>query len=141
MKVFISWSGKRSRKTAEALKEWLQQVIQAVEPWFSGDIEKGKRWSEEISAELEESKLGIICLDKENTDEPWILFEAGAIAKTKDARVCTFLLDLLPSDVKQPLGQFQHTQFDKEDVRKLMNDINQMVKDVGRYNQKLWIGR
>src|SRR5438270_7602022 len=111
MKVFISWSGPKSRKTAEALSSWLRQVIQAVEPFLSLDIEKGARWSEKINKALEETKVGIICLNKENLSSEWIIFEAGALSKTTDAHVCTFLMDLKPADIKPPLGQFQHTLF------------------------------
>lgn len=42
MKVFISWSGETSKKVALALKAWLPNVIQALDPWMSDkDIEKG----------------------------------------------------------------------------------------------------
>lgn len=131
MKVFLSWSGKRSQQMAEVLSDWLGQVIQAVEPWISTDIEKGARWSQEISDKLEESRVGITCLTRGNLNENYILFEAGAISKTKDARVCTFLLDLKPTDIERPLGEFQHTKFEKEDVRKLLHTINGAVKKEG----------
>lgn len=131
MKVFISWSGARSKAVAQVLGAWLMQVIQAVEPWMSSEIGKGARWSPEIAAKLEESKVGIICLTHENLSEAWILFEAGALSKTKDAQVCTFLLDLQPADVQQPLGQFQHTSVDKADVRKLVGDINVAISKHG----------
>jgi len=131
MKVFLEWSGDRSKQTADALGNWLGQVIQAVEPWISSDILKGARWDEELSNKLEDAKIGIICLTKENLDENWILFEAGALSKIKDAHVCTFLLDLKPTDIKQPLALFQHTVFEKEDIRKLTNTINHAVEDAG----------
>lgn len=34
MKIFLSWSGKRSCAVAEALNEQLPRIIQAVEPFF-----------------------------------------------------------------------------------------------------------
>ena len=127
MKVFISWSGKRSNETAEVLSSWIRQVIQAAETWISLDIEKGARWNEEINKELEETKVGIICLNKDNLSSEWILFEAGALSKTSDAHVCTFLLDINPADIKPPLGQFQHTLFTKDDVKRLMHTINKKI--------------
>ncbi len=129
MELFLSWSGARSKAMAEAFANWISQVIQAVEPWVSSDIEKGARWGPEIATRLENSKIGILCLTMENLDAPWILFEAGALSKTKDARVGTLLLDIAPSDVQQPLGQFQHTAArDKNDVRSLVQTINSAVE-------------
>jgi hypothetical protein len=131
MKVFISWSGRRSKETADVLNSWIRQVIQAAETWISLDIQKGIRWNDQIKNELEESKVGIICLNKENLQSEWILFEAGALSKTKDGQVCTFLLDVNPADIKPPLGQFQHTLYNKDDLRKLVHTINNKIIAIG----------
>jgi TIR domain-containing protein len=129
--VFLSWSGNRSKAVAEGLGAWLAQVIQAVEPWISSGIEKGARWQSEIAERLDEAKVGIVCLTSSNLTAPWILFEAGALSKTKGSYVCTFLLDVTPADVEPPLSQFQHTLFTREDVLKLVRTINDAVKKSG----------
>jgi TIR domain-containing protein len=131
MLVFISWSGRRSKAVAEALETWLAQVIQAVEPFISIDIDKGSRWAPEIADRLERAKVGIICLTEDNLDSKWILFEAGALSKTRDAYVCTLLLDIRSSDVEQPLAQFQHTTTEKEDIYQLLLTINRVVQKSG----------
>jgi hypothetical protein len=129
--VFISWSGERSKVAAQALKEWLPMVIQAVEPWMSdSDIDKGSRGLSEISNALGSIKIGIVCLTPENQDESWLNYEAGALSKTIDekTRLCTYLLaGLTPEQVTQPLGMFQHARADKEDTRKLVHSINSAV--------------
>jgi hypothetical protein len=57
-KVFISWSGAVSQQVAEALDEWLPNVVQAIEPWVStNDIQAGSRWRADIARQLEESSL------------------------------------------------------------------------------------
>lgn len=130
MKIFLSWSGNKSKLIAEVLKDWLEQVIQSTEPWVSTSIEKGKKWSKEISDKLEESKIGIICLTRENLTAPWILFEAGAISKSSESFVCTFLTDISsPSEITGPLSSFQHTKFSKEELLKLCKTINSRVKE------------
>jgi len=131
MKVFLCWSGDRSKAVAEALGHWIGQVIQSVEPWISTQTDKGARWRQEIGDRLEEARVGIVCLTPENLDERWVHFEAGALSKTKDARVCTFLLDLQPTDVKEPLAQFQATKAEENDIRGLIKDINGYVSDAG----------
>ena len=81
-KVFISWSGDLSRKLGETLRDWLPSALQYVKPYFTPeDIEKGAKWSSEIAKELESANIGIICLTRDNTEKPWILFEAGALSK------------------------------------------------------------
>jgi TIR domain len=132
MKVFISWSGERSKAVAEALRYWLPKVIQALEPWMSAnDIEKGTRWRSGIASELEQSSVGIICLTRENLDSPWIHFEAGALSKQQEKTyVCTLLFGLEPTDVREPLAQFQHTRATKEDLRKLISTINNTLGDL-----------
>jgi hypothetical protein len=131
MLLFLSWSGARSKAVAEVLERWLGQVIQAVEPWISVDIDKGARWGPEIAERLEQSRVGIICLTRDNLESRWILFEAGALSKTKDAYVCTFLLGISPADVEPPLAQFQHTTFEKADVARLLRTINSAVTKQG----------
>ncbi len=127
--LFISWSGPRAEKMAEILREWIPQVIQAVEPWLSGsDIDKGARWNEELGKQLNQASLGIFCLTRDNLESPWLNFEAGALSKTIDAsRVCTYLLDLQRTDVPYPLAQFNATRAEKDDTRKLMDTINKAL--------------
>jgi hypothetical protein len=125
-KVFISWSGDLSKKLAEEVRLWLPGVLQFVKPYFTpNDIEKGTRWSTDITSELESSNAGIICLTKDNINKPWILFEAGALSKNfGKANVCTILFNLDSADLTGPLTSFQATKFDKTDFKKLLNTIN-----------------
>ena len=129
MRVFLSWSGQRSRELAQFLNDWLPKVIQAVEPWMSEDIEKGDRWQPVMDETLESTQFGIFCLTTENISEPWINFEAGAITKqARESRGWTVLVDLTPGEVPPPLGKFQHTTLDRENVRKLLGAINGALK-------------
>lgn len=126
MKIFISWSGDRSKKVAEFLKGWIKCVIQACEPWVSTeDISRGAVWFSSINDHLANVTSGIVCLTNENKERPWILFEAGAMAKgITSNKVYTFLIDLTPQAIQNPLAQFNHTLPIKEDLRKLVNSIN-----------------
>jgi hypothetical protein len=109
MKVFISWSGERSKSLAHAFHEWLPLVLHYVEPWLSeADIDAGERWAQSVATELAASNFGIICVTSENITSPWVLFEAGALTKSLEtSRVIPVLLDLEFSDVSGPLAQFQ----------------------------------
>lgn len=126
MKVFISWSGPRSQKLAEALRDWLPLVLHYVDPWMStADIKSGDRWSNEIAKGLQESNFGIICVTKDNLEAPWLLFESGALAKSmEDGRVIPLRLDLDVSDISGPLTQFQSERADDEGVKRLISSLN-----------------
>ena len=131
MHIFLSWSGERSRLVAEVLRGWLPAVIQAARPYFSpDDIQKGARWNAEIAKELEQSKVGIICVTAQNLTAPWLMFEAGALAKSLDrTRVVPLLIDLESSDLSGPLSQFQASRFDQSDVKKIICVVNDQLGD------------
>lgn len=133
MKVFVSWSGARSRAVAELLCDWIKCVIQATRPWISTrDIDRGALWFSEINDQLMDTTVGIVCITQENKNKPWILFEAGALAKGLTSnRVCTFLVDLKPSDIEDPLAQFNHTLPDREGVWDLIRTLNNSLGDDG----------
>lgn len=124
MKIFISWSGSLSRRVAEILRAWLPKVLQAVQPYVSSeDIDKGARWSAEISSQLEASKYGIICVTADNIAAPWLNFEAGALSKSvKESRVSPFLFGI--NNVTGPMKQFQTTVYEHDDMLKLVASIN-----------------
>jgi hypothetical protein len=125
-RVFLSWSGKRSRAVASALRDWLPDVLQRVEPWMSEeDINKGARWAQEVDLHLAQSRVGIICLTPENRGSEWVLFEAGALSKSaQDTLVCTYLLDLRKADVQPPLSLFQATEAIREDTGRMVAKVN-----------------
>lgn len=130
MKIFISWSESRSKVIAEALRDWLPDVIQACEPWLSSeDIDPGSRWSFDLAKQLDETRFGIFCLTPENLNAPWILFEAGAVSKKLDdkTKVCPYLFGIEPTDITGPLTQFQAVKADKADTKKLMQAINRTL--------------
>lgn len=126
MKIFISWSGVRSKKIAERLYDFLKSLLHGAEPFFSGeDIDKGMKWFETISVQLGQANFGIICLTRENWSNPWILFEAGALAKNLEtANVCPVLFGLDYSDIEGPLSHFQLTTFNEDEIRRMCRLIN-----------------
>jgi hypothetical protein len=128
MKVFISWSGEPSRSVAVALRDWLQSVIQSIEPYVSTeDIEKGASWFPEIAQQLNDTNFGIICLTKANAGSRWLNFEAGALFKSVGnvvSRVSPFLIDLRASELEGPLAHLQATESNRDDVAKLLKSID-----------------
>ncbi len=126
MKVFITWSGSTSLRVAEWLRDWLPDVLPYIEPWLSEeDISKGTRWSPELWESLKTSKFGIICLVPGIADQPWILFESGALACAQaEDNVAPFLVGLEIRDLPAPLRMFQCVKAERLDVLRLVKSIN-----------------
>lgn len=139
MKLFISWSGDLAKEIAEIFRQWIPGVIQAAKPYYTpDDITKGTRWNTEISKELDASKIGIICLTKENLDSPWIMFEAGALSKNLEkSKVCPLLFGIDTSDIKGPLVQFQAAKFSKKEVKKVIKMMNDQLEETKLENDVL----
>lgn len=126
MKVFISWSGERSHALAQALHDWIPLVLHNIEPWLSeANIAAGERWADAVAKELSDSNFGIICVTRENVGSPWVLFEAGALAKSmQGSKLIPLLLDLEHRDITGPLAQFQAKKTDKVGLHEVINSIN-----------------
>lgn len=131
MKVFISWSGDKSRSLANVFYKWLPATIQAVKPYFSpDDIDKGARWASEIAQELETANIGLICLTRDNLEAPWLMFEAGALSKSiGKSWVVPLLFEIEPTDIKGPLSSFQASKFTKEEIHRLLEMINTQLNE------------
>jgi TIR domain-containing protein len=128
MKIFISWSGKKSRAFAELLKPWLEQVLPGTDVWLSSeDIDKGTIWFSEIIDELKQCNCGIVCITRDNYLAPWIHFEAGGmISGLGKARIATLLLDIGFGELQQPLSQFNGLRPDREGLYHLVKSFNKL---------------
>ena len=139
MRVFLSWSGPRSQKVAASLRDWLPNVMHAVRPWMSEvDMPMGVRWGVDLARELEQAKIGIICVTAENETAPWILFEAGALSRTV-AHECVipYLLGITPTEVVGPLVQFQAAVAQRSDTFKVVSTINQTLGEMALSESRL----
>jgi len=127
MRIFASWSGKASRDIAILLKDWIPNVLQDVEVYVSSqDIAKGERWLNNVNSNLQDHNFGISIITAENYVAPWILFEAGALAKTLSGRLVPLLCGVdtiaMPN---HPLTQFQYVVAPgQEELLRLIQDIN-----------------
>jgi hypothetical protein len=130
MNVFLCWSGSRSERVAKAMRDWLGDVIHALQPFMSNeDINKGERWRTHIAEQLAVTDFGILCLTADNLDSRWILFEAGALSKhLQDGRVTALLIGIDATQVVEPLSQFQATAATSDDIFKLVKQLNQSLK-------------
>ena len=131
MKVFISWSGPQSHALAKIVYDWLPMVLPFVEPWLSSeDLGKGQRWATNIARRLEESSYCIVCVTPGVAQQPWVNFEAGAISKiVQSSQVSPLLFGVSEAELDNlPLAMFQWTNFQKDDVRKLLRSLNEANK-------------
>lgn len=147
MKIFVSWSGSRSKAVAELFCDWIKDVLQGATTCMSkDDIDKGSIWFNEIASELADTTAGVLCLTRQNRNAAWVLFEAGALSKgLSSSRVCPILIDLTISELETPLSQLNCTLPHRDDMLKLIKDINKFSQkaslDVSRVEkafEKWW---
>jgi hypothetical protein len=127
MRVFLSWSGKPSKKVAKALEDWLPTMFRGLDIWMSDrGIRVGERWSSDLLTQLDQADFGIVCLTADNINSPWIHFEAGAIAKSVESQtyVAPYLIDIKKKDLRGPLGQFQAARATKKGTWKLVRSLD-----------------
>jgi hypothetical protein len=139
MRVFVSWSGERSKAAALGLKSLLEDTFaEGVDVFISDHIDAGETWVLRLESELEQSQFGVLCLTQENFHAPWLLFEAGAISKKfGSARVAPYLIDELPPAAdRSPLSRFQHVKADREGTFRLVKSIN-AVRESPQVNDRL----
>lgn len=131
MKIFISWSDETSHAIASILGDWIPSVIQAVETYVSPeDIRKGTRWVYDVSKELDQSSLGILCVVPGNMGAPWLNFEAGVLSKSLDvSKVIPLLIGVERSELDNgPLAQFPSAIFEKNDMYQILETINEKTE-------------
>jgi hypothetical protein len=88
-------------------------------------IKSGSRWEDAVATSLDQSHFGLICVTQSNQHNPWLLFEAGAIAKQlRVAHVVPICIDLAPSDITGPLAGYQAVRLDHDGMNRLVRDIN-----------------
>ena len=121
-----------SHDVAKALKIWLPNLFQplATEDVFlsSQDIAKGASWFNALGKVLDACDFGILCLTQANMSAPWILYEAGAVAKRLDqANVVPLLIGISTKDLTSPLSHLNAAGASKDEIRKLVDTINQRL--------------
>lgn len=136
VEVFLCWSGHVARDVAQKLNDWLPCVIQPVRPWYSEEIARGERWNTAVAQHLERSDFGIICLTPAATVSPWVMFEAGALAKSFDSgrggAVAPLLIGVAEAEVPPPLTAFQTTHPTREGVWRLVRAIDARLPEAQR---------
>jgi hypothetical protein len=126
VKVFISWSGERAKLLANAMHGWLPEILQSAQPFFSDlDINPGSFSHEKLRQRFADADFCIVCVTPETVNQPWINYEAGAIAEKLGGRTTPWLFDMAPEHMKAtPLSRLQARKADKSDTLSLIEEIN-----------------
>lgn len=126
MNVFLSFSGDYAKRHAVKFKNFLENTLQTSEGLISSEIKGGDYWFPEILDNLNKAKFGIAFLTRSNQSSPWVNFEVGYI-RGKEGRKCTgILLDFDTSELIDPIKQINHKKLNKEDIKNLIQDINDL---------------
>ncbi|MDQ0923335.1 putative nucleotide-binding protein [Pseudarthrobacter sp. W1I19] len=129
MKVFISWSGEVSQHAAQALRNWIPQVLQSIEPWLaSTDARPGHLVAHEIQQNLQDASAVLLCLTRQNMlsesfrDEYYALQEAGPLIMP----VC---IDFSPNELGRSFPSNRAVALDSPGIRSLVTLLNELSDD------------
>jgi hypothetical protein len=143
MNVFFVWGRDRSHKIAQGLKTLLATAAHGPSYFISDDVPSGQLWRYVLAEKLNETDFGIVCLTPENRNDRWLHFESGAIAKAVGkSNIIPYLFELSPTDLEQPLADFQCLRAIQSDTLKLALQIARLSENhsddiVGRIFDKL----
>ena len=145
MKVFLSWSMRRSRMVAEAFYDLAERCLPGVELFKSdSDIRPGQQWAAKLMSELSETHIGVAFVTPENKSRDWLLFEAGAIAMSPSRQLIVVRTDLNEADLESPLSIYQNRSADNrsevsEILEVLGEDLPEAAKNVrDEYLDAFW---
>lgn len=131
MKVFFSWSGRKSCYIAEQFKDLLENIYYDINVYYSKEgIGAGSKWRDNIEEGLNNNDLGMIFLTESNLSSKWIYFEAGALSKSMETnRIIPILYELNAAQISEPLAAFQSKTLSKEDVKNVVLTINELSEN------------
>jgi hypothetical protein len=126
----ICWAGPLAKEAGAALYEWLPRIIPGISVWYSPEsIGTGKPWFDELMQNLRSARSCILCLTPQSLGQPWIYFEAGVLARDRNARVISYLVGLESSALKDgPLHHFQVATADQASTLKLVKDLSKSLR-------------
>ena len=148
-KIFISQSGEKSRKYAEAIKLWFEEIFdKGVTVFVSSQIRSGSNWPARLKSELKEVSMSFICLTEQSIKSDWVMFEAGALSMSYGNEfVCPLLIDIALDQVPGPLKNLQCVRLhDKNSFYQFLNDVNELLdtsvkkstEDLNKLFEKNW---
>ena len=137
-KIFLCWSGDRSKEVARILKNSIGQIITGTEAVWSEDIPSGKEWFPAIIEKTRSCEAAVICFTPENLDSPWMHFEAGAILNSIAARASAghgqegtsgiFLFLFGACEAVGPFSQLQASSAtDRESVQRFFAELTRFL--------------
>lgn len=127
-KIFISWSKPTSLMLAKEIKRILQDSFGYSVSVFISDIDigYGDNWRDALSKKIKDADLGIIALTNENINQPWLLYEAGALSQK-----CTIIPVFYGNrETEGPLKDRQavFSFSDKDNLSKFLHDVSKELK-------------
>ena len=137
MLLFIGWSGETSKKIAESLKRWIENVNPNVVPFVSfEDISLGANWNSALSKALTDANYGVLCVTPDNMKAPWLLYETGlmeAAMRQHNPQGEPYITPLLfgvehSGNLPSPLSHYQSAKFNRETMRRLVTQTNDVCR-------------
>jgi len=129
MQIYFSWAGETSYRVALSVRELINAIFPRLDLWVpSEDIQGGVRWSSKLTQYLDQSSIGVICVDPSNYLSRWVQFEAGAIAKSIEMdKIKLIRFQLNAENIRGPLAQFHSIGVDKNEILEFLELVRSNI--------------
>jgi predicted nucleotide-binding protein len=129
MKVFISWSGELARQVANALRDWLPQVLHPVQAWLAtDDPAPGQPWSEEIKDLHAETSVVLVCCTRENLASSNLNDEIAALTAARRL-VIPVCVDVGVGELRGQIAGLSAVSLDAAGVGHLVRTLNSQLSE------------
>jgi len=123
--VFISWSRPSGLSYAEFMKDVLEALFhEKIHVFVSTNVGKGKSFWVELKRNLRLARFGVVVVTPDSILSPWLHFETGAMLNCECAPL---LFGVAPEELPGTLKNIQATEFNIDDVERLVLHINRKI--------------
>ena len=143
MRIFIGWSKETSKSLARVLSNWISLVNPYITAYQSDlFIDYGADWRSDLEDILSRSGYAVFCITSESLDGTleWIRYEKGRLSAIADGITCILFGGLSSSDLPEDFRDNQSCVFSRENMLRLMRDMNDLCRQQTGNGGEIWRG-
>jgi hypothetical protein len=130
--LFISWSKDRSKKIANELKKFIENVSPTLYPYISiNNLHRGAKLVGDLEKAMDNSYEAFFVITPENTHEPWLHYELGyMVGKNKNINCTPILFGVNPGELSELFRERVHIPISFEEENKFKEGLKSKLSQI-----------